>query len=77
MRAIDGEFPFEPEITLEPLLGMLGNHRHEQGAGLYLLADLLVPGIPAAQLALIEEDLDAGSAQASQILSAASASCEA
>ena len=63
MRAIDGEFPLESKITLEPLLGMLGHDRHEQGAVVDLVTDLLIPRVPAPQLALIEKDLDGGRTQ--------------
>jgi hypothetical protein len=57
------EFPLESKITLEPLLGMLEHDRHEQGAVADLMADRLIPRVPAPQLALIEKDLDAGGAQ--------------
>ena len=53
------------------------DHRDEQCAVLDLPADRLVPGIPAAQLAPIEPDLDTGCAQRLAILCAASTSCEA
>src|SRR3984885_4911662 len=58
MRAIDGEFPLESKITLEPLLGMLRHDRHEQGTVVDLVADLLIPRVPAPQPALIEKNLD-------------------
>jgi hypothetical protein len=59
----DGELPFVPEIPFEPLLRMLGNNRNEQRAFVNLASDLLVPHVPASQLALIEKDLDAGGTQ--------------
>jgi hypothetical protein len=63
MGAIDGEFPLESKITLEPLLGMLGHDRHEECAVVDLVADLLIPRVTTAQLALIEKDLDTGRTQ--------------
>jgi hypothetical protein len=62
MRAINCEFPFEPKISLEPRLRMLGNNRNEEGAVANLLPNLAVPDIAAAQLALVEPDFNSGSA---------------
>ena len=58
MAALVGEPPFEAEVALPALGGVLGDDRHEQRAIADLLADLLVPHITAAQLALIEPYLD-------------------
>ena len=44
-------------------MGVAGDHRNEDSASLNLLADHLIPGITAPQLALVEPDLDAGRAQ--------------
>jgi hypothetical protein len=46
------------KIAFEPLLGVLGDDGNEQGAVMDLMPDLLIPGIPAPQLALIEKDFD-------------------
>jgi hypothetical protein len=61
--ALDGELPFPSEIALKPLLRMLGDDRNEQRAVVDLAPNLLVPEVPASQLALIEKDLDAGGTQ--------------
>ena len=63
MRAIDRELPFEPEVPLGPLMGVFRDDGNKERAGLDLLADRLIPGIPASQLALIEKHLDAGRTQ--------------
>jgi hypothetical protein len=60
---LNRELPFVPEVALEALLRVPGDDRNEQRAVVDLAADLLVPGVPASQLALIEKDLDAGSLQ--------------
>ena len=59
----DGELPFVAKIALEPLLGVPGDNRNEEGAVVDLVPDLLIPRVPAPQLALIEKDLDAGRTQ--------------
>jgi len=59
----DGELPFVPKVTLKTLLGMVGNHRNEEGAAVDLVPDLLIPRVAAPQLALIEKGLDAGRTQ--------------
>src|SRR6266404_4552705 len=53
-----GEPPFEAEVALPARGGVRGDDRHEQRAIADLLADLLVPHITAAKLALIEPYLD-------------------
>jgi hypothetical protein len=63
MGAFDGEIPLVPKVTLKPLLGMPGDDWDKEDAVVDLVSDLSVPGIPAAQLALIEEDLDAACAE--------------
>ena len=63
MGALDGELPFASKIALEPFLRVLRDDRNEQRAFTDLAADLLVPQVSAAQLALIEPDLDTGGAQ--------------
>src|SRR5207302_8460332 len=50
--AIDGEFPFEAEISLDASARIRGNDRDEQGAGPDLFLDRAVPGSPATQLVL-------------------------
>ena len=37
-----------------------GDEGHEESAVVDLVPDLMIPGVPAPQLALIEKDLDAG-----------------
>jgi hypothetical protein len=59
----DGELPFVAKIAVKPLLGVLGDHRNEDGAVVDLVPGLLIPCVPAPQLALIEKDLDAGRTQ--------------
>ena len=61
--AIDGQLPFQPEVALAARLGVRGDDGNEQGAVVDLLADRVVPRVPAAQLALVEPDLDPGAAQ--------------
>ena len=63
VRALIGEPPLQSEIAFQARLGALGDDRHEQSAVLDLLSNLLIPGIPSPQLALIEPNLDAGGAQ--------------
>src|ERR1700751_2191993 len=58
MAAIDRELPFEPEIPFGPIMGVLGDDGKKQGAALDLLADRLIPGVSAPQLALVEPDFD-------------------
>ena len=63
MRALDGEFPFQPEISLAAILRIRGNDGHKEGAFLDLAADFLVPRIAAAQFVLVELHLDAVTAE--------------
>jgi hypothetical protein len=63
VRTFDGELPLVAKIALEPLLGMPGDNRNEEGTVVDLVPDLLIPRVPAPQLALIEKDLYAGRAQ--------------
>ncbi len=56
---IDRELPFKTEIPLDAIVRVPGDDREEKGAGLDLLADRLVPGVPASQLALVEPDFAA------------------
>ena len=60
VRAIDGEFPFKPEVTLLALMRVAGNDRNEKRTVLDLPSDGGIPGIAAAQRALVEPHLDAG-----------------
>ncbi len=63
MRALDGELPFAPEVSLKPLLGIPRDDRNEQRAVVDLLSDAPIPGISAPQLILVEPDFDAGGLQ--------------
>ncbi len=57
-RALDRQAPFPAEITFEARLGSRRDDRHEIIAFADLLADLLVPGVAAAELALVEPDIE-------------------
>ena len=59
MRAVDREFPLEPEVALGSALCMCRDQRNKEPTISDLFADLLIPEVPAAQLALVEPDLDA------------------
>ena len=61
LRAIDGQPPLAPEVAFEPGLRLRRDDGDEQHARANLLADLLIPCIAAAKLALIEPDFDARS----------------
>jgi hypothetical protein len=61
----DRQSPFATEVTLIACLRVHGDHRDKQPTVVNLLADLAVPGIATAQLALVEPDLDAGSTERS------------
>jgi hypothetical protein len=63
MRAIDRKLPLASEITLVAGLRVGGDQGDEQAAVVDSLANLPIPGVAAAQLALIEKDLDAARAQ--------------
>jgi hypothetical protein len=63
VRAIDGEFPLAPEITLGPRFRACRDNRHEQPALTDLLANAAVPRVPTPKLALVEPDLDASGAE--------------
>src|SRR5579862_7774568 len=64
VRTLIGKVPFEPEITLGACLGTAGNDRDEEHAGANFATDLLIPGVAALQLALIEPHFDASRPQA-------------
>ena len=63
MTSVNGEFPLEPKISLVAIVRGVRDDRQEQGAGLDLLADRGIPGVPAPQLALVEPNLDSGGSQ--------------
>jgi hypothetical protein len=63
VSTFDGELPLVAEIPLQPLLRMLRDNWNEKSAVVDLAANLLVPHVPAPELALIEEYLDAGGTQ--------------
>ncbi|HEY0747579.1 MAG TPA: hypothetical protein VGD63_12820 [Steroidobacteraceae bacterium] len=56
---LDSQTPLPTEITLVPSFGSGRYKRHEIIAFAYLPADLLIPQIPATELAFIEPDLKA------------------
>ncbi len=63
VTAINRQLPFETEVAFTAIMRRVRDDREEQSAGPDLLADRLVPRIPAPQLALVEPDLDAGGSQ--------------
>src|SRR5882672_10286983 len=63
MRTVDRELPLQSEIALGATLGVCGDDWNHQCAGLDLPADGRIPGIAAAQFALIEPNLDSRCAQ--------------
>ena len=58
MRTINRKLPFQAEIPLDARMRVGGDNWNKEGAVVNLLADLLVPGLSASQLALVEPDLD-------------------
>jgi len=63
MASVNGELPLEPKIPLGPIMGGVRDQRNEQRTGFDLLADRGIPGVPAAQLALVEPHLDSCGSQ--------------
>jgi hypothetical protein len=63
VTAINRQLPFETEVPLTAIVRGVREDREEQGAGLDLLADQLIPGVPAPQLALVEPNLDSAGSQ--------------
>ena len=63
LRAVDREFPLEPEVALGSSLCMRRDQRNKERTISDLFADLRVPDVPAAQLASVEPDLDAALTQ--------------
>ena len=61
--AIHRQLPLQTKIALTAFVRVRGDHRDEQGAVVDLLADLVIPDVPAAQFALVEPDLDPGGPQ--------------
>jgi hypothetical protein len=61
--SIDRKLPLKSEIPFVAVVRVPRDDRDEQGAGLDLLADRPVPRVPAAQLALVEPDFNARSAE--------------
>lgn len=61
--SLDREPPLSSEVTLLAVLCIGRDNRNKQMTVADLLPDLAVPRIPAAQLALIEPNLDTGGAQ--------------
>ena len=55
--------PLAAEVPLIALFRIGRDNRNEKTAVIDLLADLLIPGVPAPQLALIEPHLDASGPQ--------------
>jgi hypothetical protein len=63
VRPVDSQFPLKSEITLISPMSIARDDGNEEGAGIDLLADRIIPGVAAAQFALVEPYLDAGSPQ--------------
>jgi hypothetical protein len=61
--ALYGELPLAAEIPFKPGLGMRGDDGNEKRAVTDLIADLAIPSVPAAQLALIEPYFDSSGPQ--------------
>jgi hypothetical protein len=63
MGALICEVPLQAEIAFMPGSRVRGNDRNKERAVVDLAPDLLIPGVPAAQLTLVEPDLNAGCSQ--------------
>jgi hypothetical protein len=63
MRAILRQLPLQAKIAFPSCLRVGRDDRHEQCAFFDLSADLLIPRIASAKLALVEPDLDRSSAK--------------
>jgi hypothetical protein len=63
VTAINRQLPLKTEVPFTAIVRSARDDRNEKRAGLDLLADRPVPGVPAPQLALVEPDLDAGGSQ--------------
>jgi hypothetical protein len=61
--AFDGQPPLATEVPLVPGFGVGGDQRKKQPAVVDLLPDLVIPGLTASQLTLVEPDLHACGAQ--------------
>jgi hypothetical protein len=58
-HSVHREIPFATEVAFAARISIGGDRWHKERAFLDLLADRGVPGIAAAQLALVEPDFDA------------------
>ena len=56
--SLDGQSPFPAKIAFVPGLGLGRHQRHEIIAVANLLADLLIPCVPATQLAFVMPDFE-------------------
>jgi hypothetical protein len=63
VRAVDCKLPFQPEIALGSVARLGRDQRHEERAGSYLPANLLVPGVATAKFALVKPNFDTGGTQ--------------
>jgi hypothetical protein len=63
VRPVNRELPFEAEVPLDAIVRVLREHRDKQDTRLDLLADRLVPDIPAPERTLIKPDFDSRRAQ--------------
>jgi hypothetical protein len=63
MGALIRKIPFKAEIAFMPRGRVGRDDRNEERAVLDLAPDLLIPRVPAPQLALVEKHFDSGSAE--------------
>jgi hypothetical protein len=63
MGALIREIPLQPEVPFMPRGRVGRNDRNEERAVAKLTPDLLIPDVPAPQIALIEKDLNASGAK--------------
>ena len=63
LGALVGDRPLEPKVPFRTRCGVSRDDGDKEGAVAYLVADLLVPGVAAAQFTLVEPHLDARGAQ--------------
>jgi hypothetical protein len=63
VTAINRQLPFKTEVSLTAIVRSARDDRNKQSAGLDLLADGLIPGFSAPQLALVEPNFDSTGSQ--------------
>src|SRR5215472_3337108 len=63
VRTLVGEVPFEPEVALRTRLRIPRDDRDEERARANFAANLLIPGVAAAELTLVKPDFNPSSAE--------------